>query len=265
MLGGTQGQISFSDDGGVTWTAALVGQYFVDSFARTTDIAHPYGGTIYAGALEFGRDEDPRATVLGSEDGGASWTVRHRFVAGELGLSAPYGVAVVVGPDGLLYGGLRQVVGGPQPDVGTVVRSADGGLTWEEVATGYSGWAVNNLAVGRDGRLYMVTDGGAWRTVDPIAVAVEVSPEASERVGVSVRPNPASGRVAVVLNVVEAGTARVVVVDALGREVAVVLAGAVAAGETALSVETGAWPAGVYVVRASVGNQSASARLVVAR
>ena len=58
---------------------------------------------------------------------------------------------------------------------------------------------------------------------------------------------------------------RVVVVDALGREVAVVLDGAVPAGERTVSVETGGWPAGVYVVRASVGDQSVSARLVVAR
>ena len=39
------------------------------------------------------------------------------------------------------------------------------------------------------------------------------------------------------------------------------LDGMVAQGETTVGVETGAWPAGVYVVRA--GAQTATARLVV--
>ncbi|HEX8298730.1 MAG TPA: T9SS type A sorting domain-containing protein [Rubricoccaceae bacterium] len=47
--------------------------------------------------------------------------------------------------------------------------------------------------------------------------------------------------------------------------VTVVLDGAVGQGETAVGVETGAWPAGVYVVRVTTGAQTATTRLVVAR
>ncbi len=128
--------------------------------------------------------------------------------------------------------------------------------------------------LGPDGRLYVggVRLGGVvgnvpgwtFRTVLPV-VAGEAAPEALERVGVSVRPNPAGGRVEVVVRAAEAGAARVVVVDALGREVAVVLDGAVSAGETVAALDTSGWPAGVYVVRAAVGGQTATARLVVAR
>ncbi len=128
--------------------------------------------------------------------------------------------------------------------------------------------------LGPDGRLYVGgihlggvagnMPGWTFRTMLPV-VADEASPESSERLGLSVRPNPSSGHVAVVLRAARAGTARVIVVDALGREVVVVLDGAVSAGETALSIETGSWPAGVYVVRAAVGGQTATARLVVAR
>ena len=84
-------------------------------------------------------------------------------------------------------------------------------------------------------------------------------------VDVSVRPNPSQGHVEVMLSLAEAKDVRVVVFDALGREVAVVLAGPVAAGERALSVDTSAWPIGVYVVRVVAGGRTASARLVVAR
>ena len=67
------------------------------------------------------------------------------------------------------------------------------------------------------------------------------------------------------MSLAAAHTVRVVVVDALGREVAVVLDEAAAAGERVVGVDTASWPAGVYVVRATVGAQIASVRLVVAR
>ena len=98
-------------------------------------------------------------------------------------------------------------------------------------------------------------------------VASEANPnhEAPQGIGVSVRPNPAAGRAEVVLSLAEAQTVRVSVFDARGREVAVLLDGLARLGEQRLEADTASWPAGVYVVRASVGRQSASARLVVAR
>ncbi len=233
LVGGTQGRIAYSDDGGVTWTVGFNGPTIIENLTLAPDASHPYGGTLYAGGLEFGRGPDPLGSVYASDDGGASWQRVHAFVSGEF-LVRPDGVTVFVGPDGVLYGGLRYTITGPSPSLGTVVRSWDGGQTWEAAADGFGGWAVNAFALGRDGRLYLAADRGLWRTVDPVAVAGEALPEASERVGVSVRPNPAGGRVAVVLNATEAGVARVVVVDALGREVAVVLDGAVAAGERSM-------------------------------
>ena len=265
LVAGTQGRIATSDDGGATWRARFTGPTIVEDLALAADLSHPYGGTLYAGGLEFGRGPDPLASVYASNDGAATWRRVHAFVDGEFVAHPNNGVALAVGPDGALYGGLRQVVGGPAPDVGTVIRSRDGGVTWESVAAGFGGWAVNAFAVGRDGRLYLVADRGLWRTAEPITVASEAEPDAASGVGVSVRPNPARGRVEVVLSLAEAGAVRVVVIDALGREIAVVLDGAAGAGETVAPVETGAWPAGVYVVRVAAGAQTATARLVVAR
>ena len=130
---------------------------------------------------------------------------------------------------------------------------------------------VSVAEVGPDGRLYVGVRvlgperDWLYRTTTPFAVAGEAAPVPVGAAGVSVRPNPASVRIEVVLSLVEAGPVRVVVLDVLGREVAVVLDGTAAQGETTIGVETGAWPAGVYVVRATVGSQVASARLVVAR
>ncbi len=91
--------------------------------------------------------------------------------------------------------------------------------------------------------LYAATVRGVWRTTASV-VGAESGPAEASGLGVAVRPNPASGRVAVRLSLAEAGMARVSVVDALGREVALLLDGPLPAGETVASVETGAWPVG---------------------
>ena len=123
--------------------------------------------------------------------------------------------------------------------------------------------------MGRDGRLYAASRPGVWRTAEPLAVAAEAVPAGASPLDVSVRPNPAGGRVEVVLSLSEARDVRVAIVDALGREVAVVIDGPVGAGERVVGFETASWPAGVYVVRATAGRgggtRVATARLVVVR
>ena len=96
---------------------------------------------------------------------------------------------------------------------------------------------------------------------------VVASAAAPERTGVSVsvRPNPAGATVSVAVTAAEPGEGDVVVVDALGREIARLHSGPLAAGATALPMDTSGWAAGVYVVRASMAGQSATARLVVTR
>ena len=218
-----------SDDGGVTFTPAVGFSrpgFWPQSFTLAPDASSPYGGTLYASMADFSAGD--RAAVLASDDGGSTWEIRHQFAPGELGLREITDAVVVWGPDGVLYGGLTQT-NGPN-DLGTMARSLNGGRTWELMAEGYTGGGVAGMVLGRDGRLYAASRHGVWRTAEALSVAGEAAPEASERLGVAVRPNPAGGRVEVVLRTADAGTARVVVTDALGREVAVVLDGAVSAG-----------------------------------
>jgi hypothetical protein len=97
----------------------------------------------------------------------------------------------------------------------------------------------------------------------PYSVASEVQPGASA-LGIRLSPNPAGDSSTLTLALPEGGTARVVAYDALGREVAVLHDGP--ASETlSLRVDTSAWPPGVYVVRAEIGERAATVRLVVAR
>ena len=278
ILMGVWNGITYSDDGGLSYTPSSAygnAAYIAYSFAFVPQPGHPYGGVTLAGVhdITFG-GEFSGAAVLRSNDGGATWALADRFTAGEVGLPTPdvgdvTVVELLATTDGAVWAGVSFSGAFGVPARGGVVRSTDVGATWSRVDAGFDGgdgrgYAVSQFAESRTGVLYAATTRGVWRTTAAV-VAGEASPAEAPEIGVSVRPNPASGRVEVVLSLAEAGPVRVVVVDALGREVAVVLDGAAGAGETVAPVETGAWPAGVYVVRVVAGARTASARLVVAR
>ena len=128
--------------------------------------------------------------------------------------------------------------------------------------------------LGPDGRLYVGgsrlggvvgnVPGWTFRTVLPV-VAGEATPSTSPEIGVVVRPNPASSSVEVVLTLAEASSARVVVLDVLGREAAVVVDGDAPGGVRSFAMDTSSWPTGVYVVRAEAAGRQASARFTVVR
>lgn len=76
----------------------------------------------------------------------------------------------------------------------------------------------------------------------------EAAPEGASRL--VVYPNPARGSATVALSLAEASEVRVAVYDVLGRAVAVLHEGPLAAGEHALAFEAAGLPAGIYLIRA---------------
>ncbi|HEX8385515.1 MAG TPA: sialidase family protein, partial [Rubricoccaceae bacterium] len=248
LLMGVWNGASYSDDGGVTYTPSnAFGQarYIAWSFTFLRQEGHPYGGVAYAGLENVGLYPAANAEVHRSDDGGRTWALAHRFTAEETGQPTTNGANVsrpilLATPDGALWAGVGQNNGFSLPFRGGVMRSADGGATWSRADAGFDGgdgrgYRMYQLVLARDGRLYAATDRGVWRTTGP-AVAGEGGPSQAPEVGVSVRPNPAGGRVEVVVTLAEAGPVRVSVLDALGREVAVVLDGESAAGERVAGV-----------------------------
>ncbi|HLA64046.1 MAG TPA: FG-GAP-like repeat-containing protein [Rhodothermales bacterium] len=67
------------------------------------------------------------------------------------------------------------------------------------------------------------------------------------------RPNPATGRATLTLDLPQVAAVTVALYDALGRRVALLADGQQAAGRLTLTVDASSLPAGVYVVRADVG------------
>ncbi len=214
--------------------------------------------------------------------GSGAWVEEARLVRPEPG-SREFGaqVALSVQP-----GGHAVLVAAPYVGDGSGGRfgafvferqvAADGTASWASAAllsTGIppsSSAGVTSAAVaGRTAVLGNMfndaagTDAGALFGYDlsGVLTPAEDAPEApSARMSVSVAPNPSAGAASVRVAVAEASPwARVSLVDALGRVVAVLHEGALPAGSRS-------WPAvvssaGVYAVRVEGGGSSAVARL----
>ncbi|WP_412062180.1 T9SS type A sorting domain-containing protein [Rubrivirga sp. IMCC45206] len=286
LLMGVGAGALYSDDGGRTFAASsLYGDAFwiVSGLAVAPDAGHPYGAAVYAAALGP-RSRGGDVYVFASDDGGITWERRSALVQADYGFDRPDLAGepeVVALGDGSLVLAVRRVEGGPfGRDRGAVLWSGDGGRTWsplgglapwsgERPPTGacgsapsacpggvWPGWGASTLAVDASGRVWAGTDNGVWRTTGPAwAVAGEPAP-APKSLSVAVFPNPTAGGATVEVS----QAARIVVVDALGREVAVW------DGARRVEVDTSGWAPGAYVVRAvSASGARATAGLAVAR
>ena len=102
--------------------------------------------------------------------------------------------------------------------------------------------------------------------VDPQLTVTAADAEAALTFGLGApSPNPARDRARIAFAVPQAGDVTVAVFDALGRTVARVRDGALAAGRYTADFDTAALPAGTYVVRLEAGGQTATRLLTVVR
>ena len=121
--------------------------------------------------------------------------------------------------------------------------------------------ASGTVAVG-SGYDFGTSQGFAWRAELAFPSDGEDTPGAA--FALAVGPNPSAGAATVRLRVPATAEARVRVVDRLGREVALLHDGVLAAGAHAVAVPT-RLPAGVYVVEAWWGAERRVSRLTVVR
>lgn len=278
LVGGFHG-ITYSNDGAVSFQAssAYGTGYWADSFTFVPDPSHSFGGVAYSGVknLNLSSAGANLGTLLRSDDGGATWVEQYYFSdASMYDMPSVDAVQVLAVPNATgghdLWAGLDEVVSGNVAGRGAILRSTDGGLSWERADSSFGGFAVNQLALAPDGVLYAATELGVWRTTAPVySVTSAQDPDPSASPSLALRPNPSSGSVIVELAVPNSGEATLSVLDIQGRVVKQVYNGAVRAGTTTFSVDTSTIAAGVYVVRCELstdaGVQTASERLVVGR
>ena len=149
-----------------------------------------------------------------------------------------------------------------EADAGTdplATRDAgDGALGW--LATDDSGRPLT------DGHaVAWVLDEGPGAALDAPTAAVTLRALPSMPALHAAYPNPFAARTAVAFDLAEAGRVRLAVYDALGREVAVLLDGAVEAGRHEAVLDATALPSGVYLVRLEAGGQVQAQRLTRVR
>lgn len=124
--------------------------------------------------------------------------------------------------------------------------------------------ALDRLVVGSANGQTALATAGAASMESSVAVGTGTEPGLAFGLG-SVVPNPAHARARIVYTLEEAGAARVALLDALGREVAVLVEGEQTAGPHTAPLDAGALAPGVYVLRLSAGDRTATQRLTVVR
>jgi hypothetical protein len=174
--------------------------------------------------------------VFRSDDGGVTWTASD--------LALPTG-ALAQNTAGDLFAGLRRCFG-DQPHTTGVYRSTDGGLTWQPY--GLDERPVLSLALDAGGVLFAGTDRGVFRTEMTTVDAEEAMAPPTFRVETAY-PNPFAGSTAVAVTLAEAGPVTVTVYDAVGRAVATLHDGPLAAGRHTLQWSGTRHASGVYFVR----------------
>ncbi|OZC01608.1 hypothetical protein BSZ36_00580 [Rubricoccus marinus] len=154
-------------------------------------------------------------------------------------------------------------------DIGTEVACDDDGLPGDGILTS----RIENFRVVA-GTVYHIRVTGfnnasgdiRMRVVGSTTAVVSepATPEASLTL-LAPFPNPASGAVRLAADLPEPADVRLTVYDALGREVAVLAEGTLAAGQSDWTWDASGQPAGVYIVRLSSGEEVRTRRVTVVR
>lgn len=140
--------------------------------------------------------------------------------------------------------------------LGTADGVYDGRLFFDSFQLGFDGGAAYGRIFIDDVRLVRATT----------AVGAESAPDAPRTLALAdVRPNPARESAEVAFTLPETGAARVVVFDALGRQVATLLDGTLTAGDHTTRLDASTLAPGVYMVRLEAGRESRTARVVITR
>ena len=251
--------VGYSDDDGRTWQPSGL---WCEACIYAWNVTRLDGGP-HQGALVVSLDDNRPGGVSGGV-----WRSADGVTWERVGRSFDDATAVDI------YGlgnGILVASRGIQSDLRV---SEDGGATWREVGPidPREGYRVRDLERGPDGHLYAAlsagssAEAGVYRTVDRVLpVSSTAAPSASPDLGVTVAPNPSSGRATVEVALPSPMPhVRAEVFDRVGRRLAMLHEGA-ARGTLSLDVHTAGWAPGVYVVRVTSDTGVGTARFTIAR
>lgn len=229
-----EGELRRTTDGGQTWTAHASG-----TTEDLDDVQMLDGGTGYIAGGDV---------VLKTTDGGQTWS---NVASGE---AEGEGLFFLDADTGWVVG----------DETGLIWFTADGGATWTSQPAGANG-AFNRVHFPDADHGWAVGDGGVIAAYTSGATSTEGAATATAFDLGAARPNPFTARTELTLSTAAPQAVRVEVFDVLGRRVARLHEGPLAAGTHRLALDASALPGGLYVVRAVGEAFRATRRVTLAR
>lgn len=230
-----------SADGGTTWDN--LGALPVPSvFASNASLAYHPAGIVLAGT--------PEGIYRRFEGADTTWAA--------LGLAEHAVADLLTTPDGIIYAATSA----------GVFHSSDSGTTWGQAQEGLPASGVLVLALDADGHLLAGTDGyGVYRSIAPVYVGREdPGGQLSDRPSLLPNyPNPFEHTTTLAFRIPSATRVRLALYDLLGRRVAVLADGPMAAGTHRLPFDAGSLPAGLYVYRLETPGFTRTRAMVLTR
>ncbi|WP_291131689.1 YCF48-related protein [Flavobacterium sp. UBA7682] len=213
----TNGSFGSTLDGGVNWDVVTVSNYTMRAIAFTSSQIGFLGGG-------FG-------TILGTNDGGASWTTETTDVSDGSILDISFATATL---------------GWAVTDSGRILHTADAGATWNTEFTTSS--SLRSVSFSADSSIgYAVGDSGTLLKYGT-SLGIEQQPLA---VGFTVYPNPSQGAMNINLANTGSGEKSVSVYTMLGQ----LIKTNTFPSDTEISISRDKLPAGIYLITLTQGSK----------
>lgn len=231
-----------STDTDTTWSLVGLRDHVVSALVADSD------GVLYAGTGGFRFYLGPGRGIYRSADQGTTWVQINN------GIEDTTITALASSKDARIFAGTYQ---------GEVYRSADGGAYWEVITDGLPKQRVSALAVDHEGYLYAGLESGIFRTRTPVAISREGPVERPQEFVIRPNyPNPFNPGTTIPFEVPVSSNVRLIVYDALGREVTILTDQHFTAGAHSVHLDGSSLSSGVYLVRAELlGRESSVARV----
>ena len=289
-LGGEQGKLWWTSDGGLTWTPGVVDSAGSAQWpVRSLTFRTPTDGLATGGLY------DVTGVVWRTSDAGQSWA--YQRVAGEplfaahffdssnvlcVGGDLDYGAGMVRTSDAgaswqYTYLGIwgrasalsfRTPTDGwaPLGFAGTIMRTRDGGNRWTAMPTP-GGGAMNDVLFADSGTGYMAGAGGTILKYvgEGTSVGVPELGAGASTLALQACPNPFGPATRVDFEVPGSAFVSLRVYDVLGREVARLVDERLPGGTYARSFDGRGLPNGVYFCALTIGSESATRKMLLVK
>jgi photosystem II stability/assembly factor-like uncharacterized protein len=234
--------IARSSDNGATWSS--VNYPTIDTDWRSEGPIFWHNGSLFS---IYGQ----HSTLFRSNDNGDHWAADT--------IKLHYDVARV--EEWVFDGDSSNIFMGVARDPNGIYRSTDNGDSWSYIP-GSNNWP-RGLAVHENFLFVGFHSGGIWQMPLREMAAVGVRDEHFLGISAQAFPNPVNSRSTFNFNLLESSDITLIVIDAAGRETAIIPSRYMETGSHSITWDASRFPAGVYAYCLTAGGERVVKKLVV--